>query len=201
MKVFRPHEITASKSLVRIIWTQLLGSWTIKSTTSFRQSVLSTLVATRLLPASDLFASLDPLTYLPCDKQKEVPGLGSGYWGSGSSAHLAKCWTSLGKPPLLWAPFCHLWGEVPPKPLIYHLSSFSLKTVPHPFHCPILNPSMSAFICTFLAPSNLPAFFRSPFSNSIYFLLPSAFSVHPPEGLGKAEQSGSGMCFSSDSQD
>lgn len=60
-----------------------------------------------------------------------------------------------------------------------------LGSSPPPFPLPYLHPSMSAFFCTFLAPFNPPPLFRSPIFISTSFLLPSAFSVHCPEGLGR----------------
>lgn len=63
------------------------------------------------------------------------PGLASGDLGLGGSAHLVKCWTSLGKPPPLWAPFCHWRNQAPQAPTCRPARSpgaFPSEAAPHP---------------------------------------------------------------------
>lgn len=104
--------------------------------------------------------------------------------GSGSSAHLTKCWTSLGTldsilPLVEWG--CPKAADALPQPLGGRPSLFPL---------PNFHPSLSDFLCTFFVPSNCHLCLDL-FLNSTFFSC-----HHPPEGLEKTEGSGSGVCFS-----
>lgn len=74
------------------------------------------------------------------------------------------------------------WGSATAPDMLPQLLHF--RSSGSPFSLPYPHPSMSAAFCNFLATSNLPALFRAPIFIAISFLLPFAFSVHHPKGLG-----------------